>query len=84
MASNLRKYKYIGKTAASKMDANAPCMMSKSAEHTDFMDLKAEIISSIKMEITTLFQTELKNVLSNEFDTVKSEITSNTSAFHSD
>lgn len=74
MASSLRKYKYTGKTAASKMDANAPSMTSESAEHTDFMDLKAELISSIKMEITALFQTELKNVLSNEFDTVKSEL----------
>ncbi|KAI2645987.1 LINE-1 retrotransposable element ORF1 protein [Labeo rohita] len=91
MASSLRKYKYTGKTAASKMDANTPSTTSESAEHTDFMDLKAELITSIKMEITALFQTELKNALSNEFDTlkselqaVKSEIASNASALRSD
>ncbi|KAL0151130.1 hypothetical protein M9458_053643 [Cirrhinus mrigala] len=91
MASSLRKYKYTGKTAASKMDANAPSMTSESSKHTDFMDLKAELIASIKMEITALFQTELKNALSNKFDTlkselqaVKSEIASNASALRSD
>ncbi|MCI4378198.1 hypothetical protein PGIGA_G00213240 [Pangasianodon gigas] len=91
MASSLRKYKYAGKTAANKMDASAPSMMSESAEHTDFMDLKAELISSIKMEVTAVFHTELKNVLANEFDTVKSElqavkseIASNASALRSD
>lgn len=49
-------------------DANTPSIMSESAEHTDIMVIKAELILSIKTEISSLFQTELKHVLSNKFD----------------
>lgn len=91
MAGKLRKYKYTGKTAANQEDANTPSMMSEPAEHTDILEIKAELISSIKTEITSLFQKELKTALSNEFEmvkaelqAVKSEIASNASAVRSD
>lgn len=72
MASNLRKYKYTWKAAASKTVADTPSM-SEPIEQTE-MDIKAEILSSLKMEIIGLFQTELKSALGEEFGEIKSEL----------
>lgn len=87
MASNLRKYKYTWKAAACKAVADTPSNMSEPTE----MDLKAEILSSLKMEMTGLFQTELKSALAAEFGEIKSElqvvktkITNNTAVSRSD
>ncbi len=73
MASNLHKYKYTGQAAASKTSADALSNMSDTAEKTE-MDMKTEILSSLKMEIAGLFQTELKRTLTAEFDVIKSEL----------
>lgn len=73
MASNLRKYKYTGKAATRKPGADTPSNMSEPAEQTE-MEMKAEILSSLKMEIASLFQTELKGALAAEFGVIKSEL----------
>ncbi len=73
MASYLRKYKYTGQAAASKTSADALSNMSDTAEKAE-MDMKTEILSSLKMEIAGLFQTELKSTLTAEFDVIKSEL----------
>jgi len=74
MASNLHKYKCMREATASKTDADAPSNMSKPAEQTEMMDMKAEILSSLKMEIAGLFQIELKTALAAEFGVIKSEL----------
>jgi len=61
-------------------------------EQTDMtMETKEELLSSIKSEMTTLFQTELRSIMAKEFDGVRSElqavrqeIANNTSAFRSE
>lgn len=92
MAKQLRKYKF---TAASKTgtDTSPVSNMSDSelAERPDMMDMKAELLSSLKMEIAGLFQSELKNALAAEFgviktelQAVKAEIANNTAILRSD
>lgn len=68
---NLRKYSYTA-TAASKTTADAPSNMSE-LKQTE-MDLKTEILSSLKKEISGLFQTELKSALASEFGVIRSEL----------
>lgn len=105
MASNLRKYKYTGKASANKMSADTPSVSNetnttsemaeqaqRTGEQSDItMVMKEELLSSIKTEMTTLFQTELKSIMAKEFDGVKlelqavrQEIANNTSAFRSE
>ena len=85
---NLRKYSYTA-TAASKTTADAPSNMSE-PKQTE-MDMKTEILSSLKKEIAGLFQTELKSALASEFGVIRSElqevkaaIANNTAALRAD
>lgn len=85
---SLRKYSYTGKTAASKTSADAASTMS---EPEPEMDMKTEILSSLKKELAGLFQTELKSALTSEFGVIKSElqavktaIADNTAVLHTD
>lgn len=55
------------------LGADTPSNMSEPAEQTE-MEMKAEILSSLKMEIVSLFQTELKSALAVEFGVIKSEL----------
>lgn len=57
----------------------------------DFELIKADILSSLKTGISSVIKKELKNVLADDFDAIKSElqtmrteIASNTAAMHSD
>ena len=47
---------------------------SELAEQTVMMDMKAELLSSLKIEIAGLFKSELKNALAFEFDVIKTEL----------
>lgn len=110
MASNLRKYKYMGKasssetnpdTASNAANASAPSepedpsdtasMLSEQSEQTNLADLKIELLSSIKAEMTELFQREVTKVIMSEIEgvkaelrSVKQEIANNTVALRSD
>lgn len=105
MANNLRKYKYTGKASANKTSTDTPSVgtganttpeMAEQAHQTGekidmTTEMKEELLSSIKTEMTTLSQTELKSIMSKEFDGVRSELQAvrqeiayNTSAFRSD
>lgn len=73
MASNLGKYKYTGKATVSKTDAATPATPSDMSELDEQTNMKAEaeVLSSLKMEIAGLFQTELNNTLAVEFGVIK-------------
>lgn len=81
MAAGLRKYAYSG-GASNDTD--------KQASMAD-MRMKAEILSSLKSDIATLIRSELKSVLAEEFNelktelqAVKLELSNNTSVLRSD
>lgn len=73
MAKNLRQYTYTGKTIVSRPGAS--CTDQKSPEKlTEMEDTKAEILSLLKNDIPTLLRVELKAVLSDEFNNMRSEL----------
>ncbi|RXN18047.1 putative transposase element L1Md-A101/L1Md-A102/L1Md-A2 [Labeo rohita] len=101
MAEKLRKYKFDTSSAA-RLSA-APASSSTvtrsrttpppldSPEKMDAADLKAEILRSLRTDISEVIKSELKNALAddfnylkNEMQAVKAEIINNTTAIHSE
>lgn len=75
MAANLRKYKYSGSTST-RPEASGQSASSRSAidMNMDFEVIKADILSSLKSDISSVIKQELKNALAEDFDTIKSEL----------
>lgn len=82
MANNLRKFKYTRASSSAGPKAPSPSdsptgSNTSSPQHDDqtgMADLKVEILTSLKKDIATMLRLELKSVLSEEFDTVKTEL----------
>lgn len=83
MATNLRKYKYCGssttrpKSTATSSPAGSPAEKTPPPPDSPVMDavaLKSEILLSLKADISEVIKTELKNVLADEFNFLKSEL----------
>ena len=80
MATKLRKYKYSGSTSA-RPEATAVRGDKFSGEQTiepepemDSEGLKADIISSLKTDLSVIIRAELKNALTDDFNFVKNEL----------
>lgn len=98
MANNLRKYKFTGGTSATGPKASysselPPRCSTKTLQpddRNDVVDLKADILPSLKEDIAMLLQSELKTALAEDFENikfellaVKTELANNTAAIHS-
>lgn len=82
MANNLRKYKFTGGSSATGPKASSSSespprcntQTPQPDDRTEVVEMKAEILSSLKEDIATLFRSELKTVLAEEFENIKSEL----------
>lgn len=88
MASSLRKYKFSGSTAArpntsssqgSSDDRDVAPSHTQATSGTeptgvDIADLKAEILVSLKSDITAVIREQLRNALSEDFNFLKTEL----------
>lgn len=97
MANNLRKYKFTGGapttgSKASSSDSSPPKNTTpQPADQMDTADLKAEILSSLKVDIAAMLRSELKAALTGDFEAIKAELqavrtelASNTATMHSE
>lgn len=97
--AKLRKYKYDGHSSSRPSDAAALATTSRGDKPSsprpestmDTVDLKADILSSLRADISTVIRTELKEALAGDFDLirnelkeVKAEIVNNTTAIRSE
>lgn len=78
MAYNLRKFEYTrgtdatGPKASSSSDSPPRCNTQEPEDQMDVADLKAEILTELKMDIATLLR--LKAALAEDFENIKSEL----------
>lgn len=78
MAYNLRKFEYTrgtdatGPKASSSSDSPPRCNTQEPEDQMDVVDLKAEILTELKMDIATLLR--LKAALAEDFENIKSEL----------
>ncbi|KAI2645645.1 Cochlin [Labeo rohita] len=73
MAKSLRQYTYTGKSIASRPGASSNDQKSPEKQ-TEMADTKAEILSLLRNDIPTLLRAELKTVLADEFNNMRSEL----------
>lgn len=75
MATNLQNFAYkpnkVKTRAAAKASTTPP---SPSKTNVDMSDIKAEILASIRGDISELLRSELKEVMASKFEEMKSEI----------
>lgn len=80
--NNLRKCKFTGGTSATGPKASysseSPSRCSTKTlqpdDRNDVVDLKAEILPSLKEDIAMLLQLELKTALAEDFENIKFEL----------
>ena len=97
MAYNLRKFEFArganatGPKASSQSDSPPRCNAPEPDDQMDVADLKAEILTELKMDIAILLRSELKSALAEDFQNikyelqaVKTELANNTAAIRSD
>lgn len=97
MAYNLQKFEFTkganatGPKASSSSDSPSRCNTPESEYQMEFADLKAEILTELKMDIAMLLRLELKIALADGFENIKSELQAvktelaiNTTAIRSD
>ena len=99
MASNLWKYKFTGGTSTAGPKAASSSVTSTGSssgspqpyDNMETVDLKVEILTSLKKDISALIRSELKTFLVEEFETVKyelhavrTEVANNTAAIRSE
>lgn len=82
MASRLRKYKYeatrtAGPSTSSRKSSDNPNQPTPAPERDSAMDIasvKADILASLRGDISTIIREELKSALAGDFEALQKEI----------